>query len=71
MTMQELICSLGMTDTDLGAKLCVSSFSVTRWRKGRKLPTPMARKALCRMAGVSVDSVNWTRTAMSAEKGTR
>lgn len=64
MTITELIESLGMTDEALARRLCVSSSTVYRWRKGRKVPTPHIRKALAKAAGVALDDVTWQRAVV-------
>ena len=61
MSIEELIKRIGLTDTELGARICCSGLSVARWRKGRKVPSPMARKALCRLAAVKIEDVDWTK----------
>ena len=66
MSITELIVGLGLTDEALGHHLCVSGSTVYRWRKGRKVPTPSIRKALCKLAGVSPADVTWERTAIRA-----
>ena len=66
--MMQLIESLGLSDAEIAVKMCVSPQSVYRWRLGRKIPTPIARKALAKIAGVSVDGVAWERKLGNDEK---
>jgi DNA-binding transcriptional regulator YiaG len=61
MRIEELIAGLGLTDAEIAVKLCVAPMSVYRWRKGRKVPTPMARKALCKLASIPVAQVDWSK----------
>lgn len=66
MRIDELIVGLGMSDELIAVKLCVSAQSVYRWRKGRKRPTAMARKALAKLAGVPLSDVTWSPAAEAA-----
>ena len=59
MTITELIIGLGLNDAEIAVKLSVSPTTVTRWRKGRKVPTPCVRRALCKLAGASPTDVAW------------
>jgi DNA-binding transcriptional regulator YiaG len=59
--MDELIVGLGLSDAEIAVKLCVSPQTVTRWRKARKVPTPMARKALAKLARVPLTEITWER----------
>lgn len=62
MRIEELINSLKLTDAEIAVRLCVSPQSVCRWRKGRKVPTAMARKALAKLAGVPLADMTWGRS---------
>jgi len=61
MTIQELIERIGLNDAALAVRLCVAPMTTYRWRTGRKVPTPYMRKALTKLAHVTVEDVTWER----------
>jgi len=65
MNTQELIEKTGLTDAQLAIKLECNAHAPYMWRKGSP-PHRMYRKALCKLAGVSMDDVTWERTAIRA-----
>ena len=71
MTTTELFERIGKDDVDLAQKFMVNQNTIRRWRIGERAPVRYLRRALCKLAGVTVSDVDWTKpvAAHAAEKG--
>ena len=66
MTVHDLILQTGKSDAEIAVKVGAISHTVWRWRTGRGVPIPAFRAVLCRMAGVTVRDVTWTKQRITS-----
>ena len=66
MNVPDLILQTGRTDAEIAVRVGAISHTVWRWRTGRGVPIPAFRDRLCRLAGVAVKDVIWTKQRINS-----